>query len=74
MLEDDAQDLGYYEYYGRKDHYYHGVHSPDHPSPLHLWLISLPAMAFGKLLGLLSVVKAMSEDEPVERPIFGEII
>lgn len=61
LLEDDASDIGYFEYYGRKDHYYHGVHSPDHPSPFHHWQVSLPLIAFGKMLGLAAIATSFTE-------------
>lgn len=78
LLEDDAQDIGYFEYYGRQSHYYHGKHSPDHPSPLHHWQFAVPMIAIGKLLGIAGVAKAMTEeDEPIEqeeKPLFPSII
>lgn len=63
MLEDDAQDIGYFEYSNRQSHYYHGVYSPDHPSPLHHWQFAIPLIAVGKLMGLGAIGKVMMEEE-----------
>jgi hypothetical protein len=81
MLEDDAQDIGYFEYYGRQSHYYHGVHSPDHPSPLHHWQFAIPMIAIGKLMGLGAIAKTLTEEdekpaieEAESKPIFQSIL
>src|SRR6476469_7051132 len=39
LLVDDMHDLGRGQYYKRTDYYYHGKHSPDHPSPFHHWIL-----------------------------------
>ena len=35
LIRDDRGDLGYGSYKGRTSHIYHGIRSPNHPSPLH---------------------------------------
>lgn len=75
LIEDDATDIGYFEYYGRKDHYYHGVHSPDHPSPFHHWWIGGLTLAAAKLMGIAAVGKIMmEEDNEQAKPVFDKII
>jgi len=39
LLVDDMHDLGRGQYTKRTDYYYHGKHSPDHPSPFHHWIL-----------------------------------
>ena len=63
MLYDDIDDLGYFTYKGRKNHYYHGVHSPDHNSPFHHWQWSAWLMLAGHLLSYVDIAKALQEDD-----------
>ena len=39
LIQDDKADLGYFSYYGRKNHVYHGENKPHHPSPFHHYQI-----------------------------------
>lgn len=39
LLVDDMHDLGRGQYTKRTDYYYHGKHSPEHPSPFHHWVL-----------------------------------
>ena len=54
LLRDDINDVGYFNYRNRRHHYYHGKHSPDHPSPFHHWQPALFMMAAGMFMGTLA--------------------
>lgn len=53
LLDDDAHDYGWFEYYNRYGH-------PDHPSPLHHWqygaILIFIAEAFQKLVEFLDIL------------------
>lgn len=67
LLQDDAQDLGYFSYRNRRNHRYHGKSSPSHESPWHHWQIGVLLMLGAQALTLSSLVKdakeAMVEEE-----------
>jgi hypothetical protein len=54
LLIDDKHDLGRTVYYNRNDHYYHGHHSPHHPSPYHHWQIGLMGLLFSQIGPMIS--------------------
>ena len=49
LLLDDAHDLGRFSYYQRGDYYYHGRHSPNHPSPVHHWQLAIFGLLFSNI-------------------------
>ena len=49
LIVDDRHDIGRSVYYNRSDHYYHGHHSPHHPSPYHHWQLGLAGLIFSQL-------------------------
>lgn len=66
MIHDDRGDLGYVTYRNRKLHHYGGKLAPDHPSPVHHWML-------GTLLCLtaqgLALVKTAQEAQEVYQDI-----
>lgn len=71
MLYDDRHDIGYFQYWGRSDHYYNGRHAPDHPLPTHHWQGAVFGMIFAQLGAMCSqlkdictVMSSMSDDDP----------
>ena len=66
MIHDDRGDLGYVTYRNRKLHHYGGKPAPDHPSPVHHWML-------GTLLCLtaqgLALVKTAQEAQEVYQDI-----
>lgn len=63
MIADDASDIGYLTYTGRNDHYYHGVHSPNHESPFHHWQWGGMLVLLSHLLGTYAMFKEMTVPE-----------
>jgi hypothetical protein len=59
MLYDDRHDIGYFQYWGRNDHFYHGKPAPDHPLPSHHWQFSIFGMMFAQLGAMCSQLKEM---------------
>ena len=59
LLIDDKSDLGRFQYYGRDDHYYHGKHSPDHPSPFHHWQIGILGLIVSQLGSIMTKASEM---------------
>lgn len=51
LIRDDSSDLGYFDYRNRRRHKYHGRHAPDHPSPVHHYML-------GTVIGLASYMLA----------------
>lgn len=69
LLWDDIDDLGYFTYFGRKNHVYHGKPSPDHPSPFHHWQWAGWFMLVGELLAYADVAKELqAPDEETVPP------
>jgi hypothetical protein len=61
LIRDDASDLGYASYRGRQNHIYHGVRSPDHPSPLHHYQVGTVLCMVAQLLQLSTVASEAQE-------------
>lgn len=66
LVMDDKSDIGYFEYYDRDSHYYHGKHSPHHPSPWHHWQVGGAFMLVGQLLGTIAALKEVQQEEEGE--------
>lgn len=49
LLLDDRLDVGHFAYTGRQFHYYHGKHSPDHPSIHHHWTLAVAGLIFSEV-------------------------
>ena len=62
LLVDDIHDVGHTTYYNRKNHFYKGKHSPDHPTPLHHWQVAIPILLLSKVLGLLAFARELLID------------
>ena len=61
LIKDDASDLGYASYRGRANHIYHGVRSPNHPSPFHHYQIGTALCMLAQILQLSTVAAEASE-------------
>ena len=49
LILDDAHDVGRFQYYGRKDHWYHGRNNHDHPGLWHHWQIGMMGMIIAEV-------------------------
>lgn len=57
LLDDDRMDIGYFQYYGRFGHVYHGKTSRNHPSPFHHWQPAVLMIFTSQLLTILNKAK-----------------
>lgn len=62
LIKDDKHDIGQFIYYDRDSHYYHGKHSPDHPTAFHHWQIGLMGLVISQLGSLISKGSEMYSD------------
>jgi hypothetical protein len=65
LLYDDRGDIGFFTYRKRKNHYYNGKKSEDHPSPVHHWQLGALLVLFSEIAGLLAIAREMKKP-PVE--------
>lgn len=72
MVKDDISDLGYTTYRNRRNHYYHGKHSPNHPSPFHHWQVGTMFMVLGQLMGIASVAREAQAAQAEAEELFGD--
>ena len=61
LLNDDVHDIGYFSYYGRKNHVYKGKVSPNHPSPFHHWQVAIGMLFAAKFMGMISLARENME-------------
>jgi len=70
MIKDDAHDLGWASYRGRRLSHYNGRHSPNHDSPVHHWMIGTALCLSAQVLGALALyIESQDEDEDENLPV-----
>ena len=57
LLDDDAHDIGYFQYYNRIGVTYHGKKSTNHPSAFHHWQPAVFMIITSQLLTILHKAK-----------------
>lgn len=62
LINDDAHDVGHFRYHERDFHYYHGKHSPSHPSMLHHWQLGVCGLLISQIGSLLNLGMGAYED------------
>lgn len=73
LLKDDKSDIGYYKYFKRNGHYYHGVKSMNHPSMIHHWQIGIAGLIVAQIGGLINMARdSMNGEIPDDEPLFEE--
>ena len=69
LLYDDRQDIGFFTYRKRKNHYYNGKKSEDHPSPVHHWQLGALLVLFSEIAGLVAIAREMQKPPQEEERI-----
>lgn len=69
LLYDDRQDIGFFTYRKRQNHYYNGKKSEDHPSALHHWQLGALLVLFSEIAGLVAIAREMQKPPEEERII-----
>jgi len=69
LIVDDKHDLGHFDYYGRKDHYYRFKQSPDHPSPFHHYQLGIIGLVIAQIGGLFSKALELKNDLSPEKDL-----
>ena len=66
LIADDKHDLGYYAYKNRKNHYYHGIKSPNHPSMMHHWQVGGIMMFGAQMMAAAAMLNALTSDDDAD--------